>query len=58
MDYDDILEELGELGLWQILNLFLLWITYAGAAMWLITYSFSGLYKTLYKIDLANQVIF
>ena len=57
MNFDDILEELGELGLWQILNLFLLWIPAAGNAMWLITYSFSGLYKTLYKINKANQVI-
>ena len=57
MDYDDILEELGELGLWQVLHLFLLWIPAAGNAMWLITYSFSGLYKTLYKIYLVNRII-
>ena len=42
MNYDEILEELGELGRWQILNLVLLWIPSIASGMWVLTYSFSG----------------
>ena len=42
MNYDDILEELGELGPWQILNLLLLWLPSVAGGMWVLTYSFAG----------------
>ena len=42
MNYDDVLEELGEMGPWQILNLFLLWLPSVAGGMWVLTYSFAG----------------
>ena len=50
MNYDDILEELGELGSWQILNLLLLWIPSIASGMWVLTYSFSGTVLQIYTI--------
>ena len=47
MNYDEILEELGELGPWQILNLVLLWIPSIASGMWVLTYSFSGTEGTM-----------
>lgn len=44
MNYDDILEELGELGPWQILNLALLWLPAMASGMFVLTYSFTGKY--------------
>merc|ERR1712141_480055 len=43
MNYDDILEELGELGPWQILHIVLLWLPAAAAGIFVLTFSFSGL---------------
>ena len=48
MNYDDVLEELGEMGPWQILNLFLLWLPSVAGGMWVLTYSFAG------KIPIRN----
>ena len=42
MNYDDILEELGELGTWQILNLLLLWLPSIASGIFVLTYSFTG----------------
>ncbi len=43
MNYDDILEELGELGPWQIFHLSLLWLPAIASGMFVLTYSFTGL---------------
>lgn len=43
MNYDDVLEELGELGAWQILHLFLLWLPATAAGIYVLTYSFTGI---------------
>ena len=48
MNYDDILEELGELGPWQILHLLLLWIPAAAGGMWVLTYTFAGTVFQMY----------
>ena len=45
MNYDDILEELGELGPWQILHIVLLWLPAAAAGIFVLTFSFSGNYS-------------
>ena len=42
MNYDDILEELGELGPWQLLHLALLWLPAGAGGIFVLTYSFSG----------------
>ena len=42
MNYDDILEELGELGPWQILHLALLWLPAGAGGIFVLTYSFTG----------------
>ena len=42
MNYDDILEELGELGPWQILHLLLLWLPVCASGVWTLTYSITG----------------
>ena len=42
MNYDDILEELGELGTWQILNMLLLWLPSTACGIFVLTYSFTG----------------
>ena len=44
MNYDDILEELGELGPWQILHLLLLWLPVCASGVWTLTYSITGKY--------------
>ena len=48
MNYDDILQELGELGLWQIIHLSLLWLPSAASGIFVLTYSFTGLVFCLY----------
>ena len=50
MNYDDILEELGELGPWQILHLLMLWIPAAAGGMWVLTYTFAGTVFQMYWI--------
>ena len=42
MNYDDILEELGELGPWQILHCLLLSLPWVASGICVLTYSFSG----------------
>ncbi len=42
MNYDDILEELGESGPWHIINLLLLWLPSLASGIFVLTYSFSG----------------
>ena len=42
MNYDDILEELGELGPWQIFHLLLLWLPVCASGAWTLTYSITG----------------
>ena len=42
LDYDDILEELGELGPWQILHVLLLWLPPMAGGIIVLTYSFTG----------------
>lgn len=43
MNYDDILEELGEFGPWQRRHLLLLWTTAIASGIFVTTYSFTGL---------------
>ena len=45
MNYDDILEELGELGPWQILHVLLLWLPPMAGGIIVLTYSFTGTYQ-------------
>ena len=42
MNYDDILEELGELGRWQLLHLSLLWLPAMAGGIFVLTWSFTG----------------
>ena len=42
MNYDDILEDLGELGPWQMLHLSLLWFPSAANGLWTLVHFFSG----------------
>ena len=42
MNYDDILEELGDLGPWQILHCLLLGLPWIASGICVLTYSFSG----------------
>ena len=42
MNYDDILEELGELGPWQFLHCLLLWLPSVASGICVLIYSFSG----------------
>ena len=42
MNYDDILEELGELGPWQFLHCSLLWLPSVASGICVLIYSFSG----------------
>ena len=42
MNYDDILEELGEMGRWQLLHLSLLWLPAMAGGIFVLTYSFTG----------------
>jgi hypothetical protein len=42
MEYDHILEEIGEFGPFQLLPVILLWIPAAAAGAFVLTYSFTG----------------
>ena len=50
MNYDDILEELGELGPWQILHLLLLWLPVCASGAWTLTYSITGKYVKYFTV--------
>ena len=53
MNYDDILEELGELGRWQLLHLSLLWLPAMAGGIFVLTWSFTGKWKSYgYIIDI------
>ena len=42
MNYDQILEEIGEFGPWQILPVILLWLPSIAAGVFVLTFSFTG----------------
>ncbi len=42
MDYDDILEHLGELGRWNVTNQLLIWMGPFIAGVTVLVYSFTG----------------
>ena len=42
MNYDSILEELGEFGPWQLVPVVLLWFPSIASGIFVITYSFTG----------------
>lgn len=49
MNYDDILEELGEFGPWHIFMLALLWLPPMASGIFVLTYSFTGLEPQAYR---------
>jgi hypothetical protein len=42
MQYDLILEELGEFGPWQLIPVILLWLPSIASGIFVLTYSFTG----------------
>jgi hypothetical protein len=42
MQYDLILEEIGELGPWQLVPVVLLWLPAMASGIFVLTYSFTG----------------
>ena len=55
MNYDDILEELGESGRWQLLHLALLWLPSMAGGIFVLTYSFSGKYSQTWPVYPINM---
>jgi hypothetical protein len=50
MNYDKILEELGEFGPWQLIPVILLWFPSIASGIFVLTYSFTGkIYQYLAK---------
>jgi hypothetical protein len=55
MNYDDILEELGELGPWHILHLALLWLPAMASGVFVLTYSFTG--RPFKQVTLLSMIL-
>ena len=56
MDFDDVLEDVGEFGIWQIWNCALLWIPSMIGGIHVLMYSFTGTRSPIINI-LAPQIL-
>ena len=54
LDYDDLVGEIGEFGLFQKIACFLLWFPAAAGGIHVMMYSFTGLEPTKYRCDIPG----